>query len=160
MTLKWCDVCVCCFLLQVIETLAASIEYGLEGLTKVEIILWLYIGKMIACDSGSDMYKVSLLHPPGFLHSLPSLIPPTPPSPHLPPPFLFSFTFLSSPLLPLGRAYFQKVLMTTTWFSYYHTVVRSVHARHYCSGHSLWICSGVLLIVLSNQTWCMKNSLS
>ena len=129
----------CCFLLQVIETLAASIEYGLEGLTKVEIILWLYIGKMIVCDSGNDMYKVSLLHPPGFPHSLPSLTPP-PPSPHLPPPFLLSFTFLSSPLLPSpGESLFSEGINdhNSTWFSYYHTVVRSVHARHYCSGHSL-----------------------
>ena len=106
--LKWCDVCVCCFLLQVIETLAASIEYGLEGLTKVEIILWLYIGKMIVCDSGNDMYKVSLLHPPGFPHSLPSLTPPpfSPPPPSLP--FILHFSLLPPPSFPWGELIFRR----------------------------------------------------
>ena len=107
MTLKWCDVCVCCSVLQVIETLAASIEYGLEGLTKVEIILWLYIGKMIVCDSGSDMYKVSLLHPPGFLHSLPSLTPP-PLLPTSPLPSFFFLHFSLLPSFPWGELIFRR----------------------------------------------------
>ena len=99
--------CVCCSVLQVIETLAASIEYGLEGLTKVEIILWLYIGKMIVCDSGSDMYKVSLLHPPGFLHSLPSLTPP-PLLPTSPLPSFFPSLFSPPPSFPWGELIFRR----------------------------------------------------
>ena len=95
-------------LLQVIETLAASIEYGLEGLTKVEIILWLYIGKMIACDSGSDMYKVSLLHPPGFLHSLPSLTPPPSLLPTSPLLSFFPSLFSPPPSFPWGELIFRR----------------------------------------------------